>query len=125
MYLLDTNTIIDFFSSNLPESARVILNNEEPKISVITYLELFASSKISETELTTLKLFIEIVQIYKEMDDDLLLTTIQIRKQNSKLKLPDAIIAATAITKNLILITRNTEDFKNITELKTINPFEL
>lgn len=59
------------------------------------------------------------------MDDDLLLTTIQIRKQNSKLKLPDAIIAATAITKNLILITRNTEDFKNITELKTINPFEL
>jgi hypothetical protein len=48
--------------------------------------------------------------------------TIGIRKEN-KIKLPDAIIAATAISENLHLITRNTSDFKHI-DIKLINPFE-
>ena len=39
-------------------------------------------------------------------------------------KLPDAIIAATAINHNLILITRNVADFKKITRLKVLNPYD-
>lgn len=49
--------------------------------------------------------------------------TILIRRQY-KIKLPDAIIAATALVHNLILVTRNTSDFKNIPELQLINPWE-
>lgn len=48
--------------------------------------------------------------------------TIQLRKQN-KIKFPDAIIAATAITHKLTLITRNSSDFKSILKLETANPF--
>ncbi len=50
--------------------------------------------------------------------------TIQIRKKY-KTKLPDAIIAATALVYDLTLISRNADDFKNIAGLTTINPWEL
>ncbi len=39
--------------------------------------------------------------------------TIRIRKQ-SKLRLPDSIIAATAVVEDLTLITRDVNDFKGI-----------
>jgi len=39
--------------------------------------------------------------------------------------LPDAIIAATALCNDLAIVSRNTDDFKKIKELKIINPFEL
>ena len=39
------------------------------------------------------------------------------------IKLPDAIIAATAIAHDLTLISRNDRDFRKISGLKYINPF--
>lgn len=39
------------------------------------------------------------------------------------IKLPDAIIAVSALTENLPLLTRNTGDFKRIAGLKIIDPF--
>ncbi|MBS1751893.1 MAG: hypothetical protein JST63_18485 [Bacteroidetes bacterium] len=45
-------------------------------------------------------------------------------RKTYNIKLPDAIIAATALSYELILITRNTIDFKNINNLKLINPWE-
>ena len=39
------------------------------------------------------------------------------------IKLPDAIIAATALVYDLTLISRNVSDFKNIEGLKVLNPF--
>jgi predicted nucleic acid-binding protein len=46
--------------------------------------------------------------------------TIQIRREH-KIKLPDAIIAATALVYDFTLITRNTADFADI--CKIINPW--
>lgn len=47
---------------------------------------------------------------------------IEIRKKH-RIKLPDAIIEATAVRYQLTLIARNTEDFKNIIGLETVNPW--
>ena len=44
-------------------------------------------------------------------------------KQIQNIKLPDAIIAATAISDDLYLVTRNVDDFNN-TNVKLINPFQ-
>ena len=41
-----------------------------------------------------------------------------------RIKIPDAIIAATALHHQLVLATRNTDDFKEIEGLAYINPFE-
>jgi len=48
--------------------------------------------------------------------------TIELRRKHRKLKLGDAIIAATAILYQLTLITNNTKDFVNIKNLKIIDP---
>jgi predicted nucleic acid-binding protein len=44
-------------------------------------------------------------------------------KRSQKIKLPDAIIAATALVNNFTLISRNDGDFLKIKELKYMNPF--
>jgi len=49
--------------------------------------------------------------------------TILLRRNYKKLKLGDAIVAATAIVYNLILVGRNTRDFINIKGLRVINPY--
>lgn len=58
------------------------------------------------------------------LDETIIVKAIELRR-NHKTKLPDAIIAATAIVYDVTLITRNTKDFQNITELKTVNPHDL
>ncbi len=123
MYLLDTNVIIDFLNSRLPTKGRDLISEIEPIISVITRIELFASSKISETENVKLLQFIDVVKIIEIIDNDIVNEVIAIRRKR-KVKLPDAIIAATAITNNLILLTRNTADFEKIERLSILNPFE-
>jgi predicted nucleic acid-binding protein len=50
--------------------------------------------------------------------------TIQLR-QKQKIKLPDAIIAATALVNGLALVSNNTKDFKNIPDLELVNPYDM
>jgi predicted nucleic acid-binding protein len=57
-----------------------------------------------------------------KLTDDIVQQVIAIR-QKKKIKLPDAIIAATAMEHSAVLITRNTKDFNSLA-FKTINPFD-
>lgn len=59
-----------------------------------------------------------------ELDRNVVDKTIELRKIH-KIKLPDAIIAASALVFDLTLITSNASDFKNIRKLKMLNPWEL
>jgi predicted nucleic acid-binding protein len=70
-----------------------------------------------------LKSFIEDSLII-ELEQPIKIKTADIRKQYN-LKIPDAIIAATALINNLTLITRNTKDFEKVEGLKIIDPFSL
>jgi predicted nucleic acid-binding protein len=121
MYLLDTNTVIDFCNSNLPANAKNLLAGIDPAISVITQIELFASDKIPLRDKLNLEAFVGICTVYDSINTNIVAKTIAIRQQH-KTKLPDAIIAATALAYNLVLISRNTSDFKNITGLTCIDP---
>ena len=124
MYLLDTNVIINFCNAKLPLNAKELLQTIQPKISVITSIELFSSPKITQPELLKLNQFISIATVYNSINQDIVSRTIYIRQQ-FKIKLPDALIAATALHYNLILITRNTADFINIETLQTLNPWTI
>ena len=59
-----------------------------------------------------------------ELFDEIVDKTILIR-QKQKIKLPDAVIASTALVNGMVLVTRNTKDFKNIPDLETINPYDI
>ena len=55
------------------------------------------------------------------MNQEIITSTISIRKTH-KLKLADALIAATAIVNNLILLADNDKDFLKVNGLNYINP---
>jgi predicted nucleic acid-binding protein len=59
--------------------------------------------------------------IIHPIDNKIIEETISIRKGH-KIKLPDAIIAATCMVNGLDILTLNTKDFENINGLKIIEP---
>jgi predicted nucleic acid-binding protein len=56
------------------------------------------------------------------IDDDLAEFTIEL-KRNNNIKLADALIAATALSNELVLVTRNEDDFSILANLEIYNPF--
>jgi predicted nucleic acid-binding protein len=122
-YLIDTNVIIDYLGEKLPPKAMDFMHgvvNAVPNVSVISRIELLGFST-NETAYQVLNGFMEDATVL-DLTEDVADQSINIRK-SSKTKLPDAIIAATAIVYNLILITRNVHDFKSISGLRVLNPW--
>jgi len=56
------------------------------------------------------------------LTDALAEKTIELRTSSS-ISLPDAVIAASALSLDATLVTRNEEDFTQVTELRIFNPF--
>lgn len=112
---LDTNTCIYLLNGN--KILADFLQGQEIFISIISEIELFAykGNDLNSTEI--LNSFIQSVEII-HLDQSIKNTTIQIRK-TFKLKLPDCIIAASAISNNLPFITAD-KAFKIVKELDLI-----
>lgn len=120
-YLLDTNTLIDFSANRLPAKPHLWVADiidQEPIISIVTKIELLGFSQVPPQII----LFTEHAAIIW-LDEDIANQTIELRKKY-RLKLPDAIIAATALVHDLTIVTRNTADFKSIEKLEVKNHWE-
>ncbi|SDE20790.1 type II toxin-antitoxin system VapC family toxin [Niabella drilacis] len=123
-YLIDSNCIIDFCNGKLPAPAReLFFAIEQPVISVITQIEVLGFEIAERKEEKLLNDFISIATILP-LNLPVALKTIEIKKR-ARIKLPDAVIAATALHVNSILLTRNVSDFKHIAGLKLQNPWDL
>jgi predicted nucleic acid-binding protein len=124
-YLIDTNVVIDYLGNKLPASGMVFINtlmDSIPNISVVTKIEVLGF-QVPEEHQQLLSNFINDA-IVLDLTYQVVNICIDIRKKY-KTKLPDAIIAATALAFNMILTTRNTSDFKNIDGLQVIDPYSL
>lgn len=125
-YLWDTNTVIYYLQQQFPPPAEtfvdILLKESVPAISAITEIELLCWKTSSEKDIQILHSFINEAWVY-ELEREIKFKTAEIRKA-FKIKLPDAIIAATAVSNDLILLTRNTNDFKAIEGLKLVNPHD-
>ena len=124
-YLIDTNAVIDFLGEKLPASGMIFMNDvidAVPMVSVITKIEVLGFNTPSENY----KLLQDFMNdsTLLSLSDEIVSVCIEIRK-NYKTKLPDAIIAATALVNGLTIISRNTKDFKIINGLDWINPYDL
>ncbi len=125
-YLIDTNAVIDYLGEAMPSQGLAFMDeiiDKNYSISVINRIELYAFSKLSIKDKETLDIFTAQASVLN-LSEEVVAETIKIRK-TYKTKLPDAIIAATALSYNLILITRNKSDFKNIQGLQVIDPHNL
>ncbi|OKS88025.1 type II toxin-antitoxin system VapC family toxin [Mucilaginibacter polytrichastri] len=113
-YLWDTNTVIYYLQNHVPPAREQlmddIINNYKPAISVITEIELLCWRSATDNDLTILKKFIADATVF-ELDQNIKSEVISIRKQFN-LKLPDAVIAATALKNGYTLISHNYKDFK-------------
>ena len=113
-YLFDTNTLINFLQGNakLKEYSHV-----QASISIITFIEFLSFPKITSEDKILFKELIRTLQIVDLKHDDVSLIEkiIEIRS-NAKIKLPDAIIAASAISIGAVLVT-NDKDFSKVDSL--------
>lgn len=124
-YLIDSNVIIDYTSNRLPEKGSNFVEqifNTYFLISVAVKIEVLGFDDV-QPKLLKMEEFIDSATLLP-LDEAVTKQTILIRRKHKKIKLGDAIIAATAMVHNLTLVTRNTNDFKNISSLRVINPFE-
>ncbi len=124
-YLIDTNAVIDYLGNGFPPAGMDFMHgvmDNIPAISVITKIELLGFNT-NPLHYQILESFVQDAQVF-DLTEGVVESCIKIRKEH-KTKLPDAIIAATAIENKLELITRNLADFKNIQSLAVLNPHGL
>ena len=96
--------------------------DDVPHVSVITKMEVLRFNA-PEKAYKVLSDFMDSSLVYG-LSDSVVFGTIQLGKMH-KIKLPDAIIAATALVHDLTLLTRNVNDFKNISNLPVVNPYDM
>ncbi|WP_026631135.1 type II toxin-antitoxin system VapC family toxin [Dyadobacter alkalitolerans] len=123
-YLIDTNVVTKYLTEELSENGLDLIDSiidaGDAQISVISRIELLGFAPKSDHLAQFIKQFL---QIFNEFGiaEDIVQKTIKIRKAY-RIKIPDAIIAATALTSDLILLSDNDSDFGKVSGLKYINP---
>lgn len=123
-YLIDSNAVIDYLGQKLPDFGMNFMNgvvDAVPRVSVVTKIEVLSFNTPDEHY----QLLADFMgdSIIFALNDEIVDATIEIRK-SYKTKLPDAIIAATALVHDFQIISRNTKDFQNIPGIVCINPYE-
>ncbi len=121
-YLIDSNAVIDYLGHKLPPSGMEFMDkvfDAIPNVSVVTKIEVLGFN----TQPQHYKILSDFIKdtIVFDLTENVVTATIEIRKKH-KAKLPDAIIAATAVVYDLVLISRNTIDFRGIRGLLSIDP---
>ncbi len=123
------STLLEFL--NLPTTLIYLSNGTIKKdsfqnrlvvVSIVTEIEVLGYHNLSPKEKT------EFIEFFKNTEVIPISTEIKelaiALRQKSKIKLADSIIAATALARNIPLVTVNENDFKKIKELIIINPLK-
>jgi len=118
-YLLDTNAIVALLQGN-SQLIQLLRNVDWVGISVISQVEFLAFQGLSQEDRQLFQQFLRRVRIVGLMADDeeLIQRIIEVRQQY-RLKLPDAMIAAMAIENSASLITADRE-FAKVSSLTMI-----
>ena len=106
--VFDTNILIDYLNGEkaaLKELARY----QSRFISVITHIEVLVGASNKQEEVI-IRSFLASFEL-KQLTADIAEQAIKIRKDH-RMKIPDAIVYATARNEKCILVTRNTKDLK-------------
>ena len=128
MYLLDTDTIIYSLKGNSAIAKNLERHVEDPmRISVITMMELYFGAYKSQrfeaniAKVRTIEQTFEILAADKEIADVFGAIKASLQKSGNPLEDFDVIISATALARNLVLVTNNVGHFGRIEGLKLAN----
>lgn len=105
--VIDSDVLIDYLQG--VDAAKAELEQyDRPLYSVISWMELMCGAG-SQSERTAVECLLDSMQRV-DLDLNIARKAVEFRKKR-KLKLPDAIILATADQEGCILVTRNSKDF--------------
>ncbi|NJN75207.1 MAG: type II toxin-antitoxin system VapC family toxin [Synechococcaceae cyanobacterium RL_1_2] len=120
MILCDTNILVEFYKNNSDIIQQLqTIGSTSIAISTITRAELYYGA-INKNELNQIKKHLDLISNIP-LDQAISSQFVGLMLDYSlshKLTIPDAIIAATAITQNFELYTLNIRDFRFIQDLK-------
>jgi len=124
-YLIDTCAVIKYLEEIFPPDALAFMDklvDENSQVSFITKIELLAWNPPVPEDIRIRAEFLAGSKIHY-INDETIEQAIQIRKVTN-IKLPDAVIAATAIKGDFVLLSDNDKDFKKVEALglKYLNP---
>lgn len=115
--LLDTNAFIYFFEGK-SKITMLVVNTPEIYFSAISEIELLSVTHLTQNQTDSIKNFLSLCQRV-ELNSKVIDQTIKIRRQY-RFKIPDAVIAASALHLQIPLVSADTE-FKKITGLTLIS----
>lgn len=125
-YLIDSNVLIDYTASRLPQSGSDFVEdvfNNDFLTSIVVKIEVLGYNDVPH-KIRAMEEFVSTATIYP-LNDEVAQKTIELRRLYNKLKLGDAVIAATALIGNFTLISRNLSDFNRIRGLEVIDPYAI
>jgi len=123
MRVFDSNILIYHLNDALPPSVLTQVEfwiTEGAVISVMSRIEVLGYPQTSDQLQQAMRLLAYFEEI--PLHEPVVQRTITLRQQY-RIRLPDALIAATALTLGFPLVTRNTQDFQTINGLIILNPF--
>ena len=104
--LIDSNIVIDVLAGREP-ALKELRKHPDRAISIITWIEVTAGLQEDEAGLRDeLAVNFGVVALSTEIAEEASLL-----RRTTRLKLPDAVILATAHVEKRVLLTRNTRDF--------------
>lgn len=121
--ILDSNLLI-FLSKNLIDRQKLYSKYDEFCVSIITYMEVYAFNFSNETEKDSLNQTfanLEIIEINREIADQAIIYR---KNKSKKIKLPDAIILASAKYAGADLLSDDWDDFQNIDSAVNVRDIE-
>ena len=104
--LFDTNILIDYLNG-VAAAKQELARYRERAISVITWMEVLVGTAASEEP--TIRTWLSSFEVI-ELDGEIASRAVEIRQQR-RIRLPDAIVWASADVNSLLLVSRNTKDF--------------
>jgi predicted nucleic acid-binding protein len=123
MRVFDSNILIYHLNDALPPSVFNQVESwiaEGAVISVMSRIEVLGYPQTADQLQQAMRLLAYFEEI--PLHEPIVQRTITLRQQY-RIRLPDALIAATALDLGFPLVTRNTQDFHTISGLILLNPF--
>ena len=114
--LLDTNAFIYFFEGR-SKITNLVVNTPEIYFSAISEIELLSATHLTQSEIEAIKVFLALCHRV-ELTSEVINQTVTIRRQYH-LKIPDAIVAASALHLGAPLVSADT-DFQKLADLVLI-----
>ena len=104
-YLLDTNAIVQLLKGN-KELIAVLGTADFIATSIVAEMEYLSFSGLTDADVALYQAFRGRIQVYDVPSADTVFTQLVVKaRKEHGLKLPDAIIAGTALAKGLIILT--------------------